>query len=83
MNDTSTQTNGSGAGNGNGSNGSNGGERAFLLQQMYVKHMSFESPNSPDIFQQSGIEPETELSIRNSHSVINDNTFEVVFDTDW
>lgn len=58
-------------------NGSEQG-RAFLLQQLYIKDSSFESPNSPGIFQQSGVEPETELNIRNSHSEVGDGQFEVV-----
>ena len=66
-------------GNGNGAIKSNGsGNRAFLLQQLYVKDLSFEAPNTPQIFQQTSIEPETELNIRNSHSAIGDNLFEVI-----
>jgi len=70
-------------GNENGkSNGSGeplaGGNRVFLLQQLYVKDLSFEAPNSPAIFQASGIEPETELNIRNSHTVYDNNQYEVV-----
>jgi preprotein translocase subunit SecB len=52
--------------------------RVFLLQQLYVKDLSFEAPNSPAIFQASGIEPETELNIRNSHTVFDNNQYEVV-----
>jgi preprotein translocase subunit SecB len=48
------------------------------LQQLYVKDLSFEAPNTPQIFQQSSIEPETELNIRNSHSAIGDNLYEVI-----
>jgi preprotein translocase subunit SecB len=65
--------------NGNGSSKTEGGSnRAFLLQQLYVKDLSFEAPNTPQIFQESSIEPETELNIRNSHSGIGDNLYEVV-----
>ena len=63
--------------NGNGSSNTNG-SRAFLLQQLYVKDLSFEAPNTPQIFQESSIEPETELNIRNSHSASGDNLYEVV-----
>lgn len=62
--------------NGNGNGATN--DRAFLLQQLYIKDTSFESPNSPGIFQQSGVEPETELNIRNSHSALGENQYEVV-----
>ena len=71
----SDDTNGEQA-NGNGSNGA--GEKSFLLQQLYVKDVSFESPNSPAIFQQGGVEPETELNIRNSHSALGNDLYEVV-----
>ena len=75
--ESTTQSNGGSKSNGNGStNGS--GNRAFLLQQLYVKDLSFESPNTPKIFQESSIEPETELNIRNSHSAIGENLYEVI-----
>ena len=63
--------------NGNG-NGGTAAQRAFLLQQLYVKDMSFESPNSPHIFQHSDVEPETELNIRNSHTSLGNDLYEVV-----
>ena len=72
------QENGQENGKGNGkSNNAGAAERSFLLQQLYVKDLSFESPNSPGIFQESGVEPETELNIRNSHSVLGDDRYEV------
>jgi len=75
--ESTTQSNGGSKSNGNGSTkGSN--NRAFLLQQLYVKDLSFESPNTPKIFQESSIEPETELNIRNSHSAVGENLYEVI-----
>jgi len=65
-------------GNGSGSKSNGSDNRAFLLQQLYVKDLSFEAPNTPQIFQESSIEPETELNIRNSHSAIGDNLYEVI-----
>jgi preprotein translocase subunit SecB len=64
--------------NGSGSKSNGSDNRAFLLQQLYVKDLSFEAPNTPQIFQESSIEPETELNIRNSHSAIGDNLYEVI-----
>jgi len=75
MSEEQAATNGNGQSNGNGSSNSS---RAFLLKQLYVKDLSFEAPNTPQIFLESEIEPETELNIRNSHSVIGDNQYEVV-----
>jgi preprotein translocase subunit SecB len=67
-----------GNGNGHGSEPIISGNRVFLLQQLYVKDLSFEAPNSPAIFQSSGIEPETELNIRNSHTAYDNNQYEVL-----
>lgn len=64
--------------NGSGNEPVAAANRVFLLQQLYVKDLSFEAPNSPAIFQASGIEPETELNIRNSHTVYDNNQYEVV-----
>jgi len=75
--DRATQSSNGSKSNGNGSSSTNG-NRAFLLQQLYVKDLSFEAPNTPQIFQESNIEPETELNIRNSHSASGDNLYEVV-----
>jgi len=75
------QTNGNGSNTGNGAGNGAGnvsGNRVFLLQQLYVKDLSFESPNTPQIFQESSVEPETELNIRNSHIAIGDNLYEVL-----
>ena len=64
--------------NGNGSDAADVPQRAFLLQQLYVKDLSFEAPNTPQIFQESQVEPETELNIRNSHTAVADDVYEVV-----
>jgi preprotein translocase subunit SecB len=69
---------GNGNSNGHGNEPAIAGNRVFLLQQLYVKDLSFEAPNSPAIFQTSGIEPETELNIRNSHSVYDGGHYEVI-----
>jgi preprotein translocase subunit SecB len=62
----------------NESNGKGGSGNAFMLQQLYTKDVSFESPNAPAIFKEANIEPETELNIRNSHSAVGDDQYEVV-----
>lgn len=81
MSDDTTTGNGSVNGNNNGK--SNGGaaqsqNQSFMLQQLYVKDLSFEAPHAPQIFNEAGIEPETELNIRNSHSDLGDHQYEVV-----
>jgi preprotein translocase subunit SecB len=62
--------------NGNGGAGAPNSKN-FLLQQIYIKDLSFESPAVPQSFQGSRVEPETELSIRNEHTRLDDNRYEV------
>ena len=66
--------------NGNGSANGSGQqlEPQFMLQQLYVRDLSFEAPNSPQIFREQNVEPETELNIRNSHAELEDGLFEAV-----
>ena len=73
MSDDNSQIKSNGSGRTNGQEG-----KAFMLQQLYVKDVSFEAPNSPQIFQSGSIEPETELNLRNSHSSLGDDLYEVV-----
>ena len=65
-----------GTGNGNGSPAS-AGTRNFLLQQLYIKDLSFESPSAPQVFHSGKVEPETELNIRNGHVAIGEDLYEV------
>jgi preprotein translocase subunit SecB len=79
MNDTTPPAaNGNSAGNGAGNVKSAAGEtKNFMLQQLYIKDLSFESPTSPHVFQVGQIEPETELNIRNAHSKLDGDLYEV------
>ncbi|GHD50129.1 protein translocase subunit secB [Marinobacter persicus] len=49
----------------------------FALQRIYVKDLSFESPNSPLVFQEQW-KPQVSLDLNTSHSKIADNQYEVV-----
>lgn len=49
----------------------------FALQRIYVKDVSFESPNSPTVFQEQW-KPQVNLDLNTSHSKISDNQYEVV-----
>jgi preprotein translocase subunit SecB len=53
-------------------------QRQFTLRQLYVKDISFEAPNSPAIFGESGLEPEIKLNLRTSHRDLGDQVTEVV-----
>ncbi|MDY6798050.1 MAG: protein-export chaperone SecB [Pseudomonadota bacterium] len=49
----------------------------FALQRIYVKDLSFESPNSPLLFQEQW-KPQVSLDLNTSHNKISDNQYEVV-----
>ena len=74
--DSSTATNGNGS---NGATGTTGAavEKSFLLQHIYIKDLSFESPGSPEVFQAGQVEPQTELNIRNGNVDLGNKLYEV------
>ena len=50
----------------------------FALQRIYLKDLSFESPNSPSVFQEQW-KPQVNLDLNTSHSKLNDDgQYEVV-----
>ncbi|MBI2786345.1 MAG: protein-export chaperone SecB [Legionella longbeachae] len=52
-------------------------ETQFMIQRIYVKDLSFETPNTPAVFQQKW-EPELNLEINTSTKKLEENVFEVV-----
>lgn len=50
---------------------------AFTIEKIYVKDVSFESPHSPAIFNES-VRPELQLNLNQKVQRLNENTFEVV-----
>ena len=48
----------------------------LLLQKIYVKDLSFESPKAPGVFT-TNVQPQTQISIRTGSQTIAQNTFEV------
>jgi preprotein translocase subunit SecB len=52
-------------------------ERQFSVQRIYVRDMSFESPNAPEIFRGEW-KPQTELNLNTKVNRLADQTFEVV-----
>ena len=51
-------------------------EAQFVLQRIYVKDMSFESPKAPDSFLQQ-FKPKINLELNSSHRSIDEENFEV------
>lgn len=49
----------------------------FALQRIYVKDLSFESPNSPAMFKEQW-KPQVSLDLNTSNNKISDNQYEVV-----
>ncbi len=50
---------------------------AFTVEKIYVKDVSFESPNSPTIFNEN-VQPELQLNLNQKVQRLSDNAFEVV-----
>ncbi len=62
---------------GNGNDGAGATPRHFALRQLYVRDISFESPNAPGVF--SGqFEPEVKLNLHSAHKAIGEDLYEVV-----
>lgn len=67
----------------NGTNGAAGAPpgdngRQFSLRQLYVKDLSFESPNAPAILGEAGLSPEIKLNLRTAHRDLGNGLGEVV-----
>jgi preprotein translocase subunit SecB len=54
----------------------NAAKQQLLLQKIYVKDLSFESPKAPAVFT-TNVSPQTQISIRTGSQTIAQNTFEV------
>ncbi len=49
----------------------------FAIQKIYTKDISFETPNSPDIFKQQW-QPQINVDLNTNGSMLEDNVYEVV-----
>ncbi len=56
----------------------NNAEKRLSVVKVYVKDFSFESPQTPSIFNSQEWSPNTNLNLRSSHSPVSDTTHEVV-----
>ncbi len=52
-------------------------EKQFAIQKLYVRDVSFEAPNSPDIFTQNW-EPQVEFNLSSNARELQENLHEVV-----
>lgn len=72
MNDLAKESNG---------NGSMAEAGQFALQKIYIKDLSFEAPNTPDIFINAEVnpaEPQMNLNLKNSHTSLSGDNIEVI-----
>ena len=53
-------------------------ETHFSIQKIYVKDVSFESPDTPGAFSFAKWEPKIELNLNNAHNSIDDKLYEAV-----
>ncbi|PJD96021.1 MAG: protein-export chaperone SecB [Legionella sp.] len=58
-------------------NDMNANETQFMIQRIYLKDLSFETPNTPAVFQQQW-EPELNLDINTSHNQLEAGVYEVI-----
>lgn len=54
------------------------GDKRLSIAKIYVKDFSFESPQTPGIFQKGEWSPQTNLNLRSSHTAIDENVHEIV-----
>jgi preprotein translocase subunit SecB len=52
-------------------------EQQFSIQKIYVKDISFESPNAPSVFADGEWAPEVNLQINTGQNSVGNNTYEV------
>ena len=52
--------------------------KQLAISKIYIKDFSFESPQAPTVFKSSDWKPQTNLNLRSSHTVVEDNIHEVV-----
>ncbi len=53
-------------------------ENQFSIQKLFIKDLSFESPDTPSVFTFKKWEPQIELNLNNTNKKISDGVYEVV-----
>ena len=53
-------------------------DKQLAISKIYIKDFSFESPQAPAVFKSGQWKPQTNLNLRSSHTVVEDNIHEVV-----
>ncbi len=55
-------------------------EQQFAIQKIYLKDVSFESPNSPQAFTEGDWQPQINVQLNSSHQAITDDIYEVLLE---
>src|SRR5210317_1897418 len=58
-------------------NADTGNKAVFRLEKLYVKDLSFESPNAPDVFFLQNQEPKVEMNLKITNKKIDEKHWEV------
>lgn len=53
-------------------------QQNFAIQKIYTKDVSFESPNTPDVFKGNDWKPDINVQIQSRSTSLADNVFEIV-----
>ncbi len=53
-------------------------QKQIAVQKLYLKDISFESPNSPKVFTNADWQPKTNLNLRSGHTPVAEDLHEVV-----
>jgi preprotein translocase subunit SecB len=57
---------------------SNTPEQVFVIQKVYTKDISFETPNTPEIFRNDDWQPNINLQLQSRSKQLEENVFEIV-----
>ena len=60
----------------NGGNGA-GGTQQFALELIYVKDLSFEVPNAPEVYREEQSDTKVNMNLQNANKLIGENSYEV------
>jgi len=53
-------------------------QKNFVIQKLYVKDVSFESPNAPEVFLKEEFTPEINVQLSTESNMLNETTVEVI-----
>ena len=64
-------------GNGEAAGNGAGGGQQFALELIYVKDLSFEVPNAPEVYREDQSETKVDMNLQNGHRTVADDSYEV------